>query len=93
MNRDAPAARSVHFDIGHITLDGYSSAQQTRFVSALRTQLTDHATDGGRNWLAQQQIAHVDGGTLPAGMTPEQAAQRIAARILSTATQAREGNE
>jgi hypothetical protein len=93
MNRDAPATSSVHFDIGRITLHGYSFVQQTRFVSALRTQLTDHATNGERNWLAAQQIAHLDGGTLPAGATPEQAAQRIAARILSTATGGRERHE
>jgi hypothetical protein len=93
MNRDAPAASTVHFDIGRITLHGYSPADQTRFVGALRTQLTDQATNSGRNWLAEQQVAHVDGGTLPAGMTPEQAAQRIAARIWSSATEGRECHE
>jgi hypothetical protein len=90
MNRDAAAASNVHFDIGRVTLHGYSASYQTRFVAALRTQLTEQATSSGRNWSAEQHIAHIDDGTLPAGMTPEQAAQRIAARIVSTATEGRE---
>lgn len=93
MKPNSPATGGVHFDIGRVTLHGYSTAQQTRFVGALQTHLTGQVTNSEQNCLVDQQIAHIDGGALPAGMTPEQAAERIAASIVSTATQRQERNE
>ena len=41
--------RAVHFDIGRVTLDGYSPGQRARFVSSLRTRLAGlAASDGDR---------------------------------------------
>ena len=36
VNHDAAVPRTVHFDIGRITLHGYSPGQRTRFVTSLR---------------------------------------------------------
>ena len=54
MTPQAGAPRAVHFDIGRITLHGYSPGQRTRFVSSLRTRLAElyallHAARFGRS--------------------------------------------
>jgi hypothetical protein len=60
--------RAVHFDIGRVTLDGYSPGQRARFVSSLRTRLAGLAASAG---------------VLLAGAAPEQAAERIAAALFA----------
>jgi hypothetical protein len=91
----AAAARTVHFDIGRVTLHGYSPGQRTRFVSSLRARLAELAANGGHDWAATgaRQIGHVDAGPLRPGAPPEEAAQRIAARILAAAADGRERHE
>jgi hypothetical protein len=93
--RDAP--RTVHFDIGRITLPGYSPGQQARFVSSLQTQLAGLAdladlaglaglaASDGRGWPAgaPPRIGHLDAGVLRPGAAPEEAAARIAAALLA----------
>jgi hypothetical protein len=88
--------RTVHFDIGRITLHGYSAGQRTRFVSSLRSHLATLATSGGYDWPAAgtRRVAHLDAGLLPPGAQPEEAARRIAARLLTAARPgARMGDE
>jgi hypothetical protein len=95
MKHGAAAARTVHFDIGRITLHGYSPVQRTRFVSSLQAGLAELAANGGYDWAAagERQIRHVDAGPLRPGAPPEEAAQRIAARILAAAAGGRERHE
>jgi len=47
MTRQAGVPRAVHFDIGRITLHGYSPGQRTRFVSSLRMRLAGLAASEG----------------------------------------------
>jgi hypothetical protein len=77
--------RAVHFDIGRVTLDGYSPGQRARFVSSLRTRLAGLAASDGDRWptAAQRRIGHLDAGVLQAGAAPEQAAERIAAALFA----------
>jgi hypothetical protein len=90
----AAAPSKVNFDIGRITLHGYSPGQRTRFVNSLRARLTDLAATDGHGWpTGQRQIGHVDAGLLPPNASPEQAARRIAARILAAAAGGRERHE
>lgn len=88
MRQQAGAARTTHFDIGRITLHGYSPRQQTRFVSSLRArlaELAELASAGGNGWPAggQRRIDHLDAGLLRAGAPPEEAAGRVAARLFA----------
>jgi hypothetical protein len=95
VRRGTAAARTVHFDIGRITLHGYSPGQRTRFVGSLRAGLAELAASGGYDWAAtgERQVGHVDAGPLRPGAPPEEAAKRIAARILAAAAGGRERHE
>lgn len=86
--QQAGVPQAVHFDIGRITLHGYSPGQRTRFVSSLRTQLaalTAQAASDGYRWptAGERRIGHLDAGMLRAGASPEEAAERIATRLLA----------
>src|SRR6516164_2337641 len=83
MTRQAGVPRAVHFDIGRITLHGYSPGQRTRFVSSLRMRLAGLAASEGHRWPADtpRQIGHLDTGVLRPGAPPEEAAERIAAAL------------
>jgi hypothetical protein len=91
VRQPAAAARTIHFDIGRITLHGYSPRQQTRFVSSLRArlaelaELAELAAAGGDGWPAagQRRIGHLDAGLLRAGAPPEEAAERVAERLFA----------
>ncbi len=85
MTPQAGMPRAVHFDIGRITLHGYSPGQQARFVSSLRTRLAGLAASEGRSWPAgaPPRIGHLDAGVLRPGAPPEEAAERIAAALLA----------
>ena len=86
MTRQVPPPRSIHFDVGQITLHGYGAADRDRFESALRIALAELAAsqaglaepprDGNRF------IPRLDAGAIPAGASPERAARVIAARVL-----------
>lgn len=82
--RVSAAPRAVHFDIGRLTLEGYSPAQRARFVSSLRARLTELAGSDDRAWLTagQRRLGRLDAGALRAGAAPEEAAQRVAATLL-----------
>jgi hypothetical protein len=81
----AGVPRAVHFDIGRITLHGYSPGQQARFVSSLRTRLAGLAAGEGHGWPTgtRRRIGHLDAGALRPGAPPEEAAERIAAALLA----------
>jgi hypothetical protein len=84
MSRPAlPSPRSIHFDIGRITLHGYSSRERDRFERALRTHLTALARQPGA-WPASGDsfIERLDAGAIPPGASPERAAQLIANRVV-----------
>jgi len=90
VRQQAGVPQAVHFDIGRITLHGYSPGQRTRFVSSLRARLAaltaQAASDSdGHRWPAagQRRIGHLDAGVLRAGASPEEAAERIATRLLA----------
>ncbi len=85
MTQPAEVPRAIHFDIGRITLHGYSPGQRARFVSSLRTRLAGLATSDGCSWPTgrERRIAHLDAGVLRAGAPPEEAAERIAAYLLA----------
>ena len=85
MTRQAGVPRAVHFDIGRITLHGYSPGQRTRFVSSLRMRLAGLAASVGHRWPAGPlgRIGHLDAGVLRPGAPPEEAAARVAAALLA----------
>ena len=85
MTPQAGVPRTVHFDIGRVTLPGYSPGQRARFVSSLRTRLAGLAASEGRGWPAAtpRRIGHLDAGVLRPGAPPEEAAERIAAALLA----------
>lgn len=79
----APAAGTLHFNIGRITLHGYSGAEQRRFQSSLESNLA-HLARGAHSGIAQElSLKHLDVGQLPAGATPEVAGRHIATRIVA----------
>jgi hypothetical protein len=73
---------AVHFQIGRLTLHGFSAGQQQRFVSSLQSSLSDLGASGG-DWPAagRRTIGHLDAGTLRSGASPEEAAQVVATRL------------
>jgi hypothetical protein len=76
--------RAVHFDIGRVTLHGYSPGQRARFVSSLQTRLAGLAASDGDRWpAAPPRLGHLDAGVLQAGAAPEQAAEQIAAALFA----------
>jgi hypothetical protein len=81
----AAVPASVHFDIGRITLHGYSPGQRTRFVSSLRERLAELAASDGRSWptAVQRRVGRLDAGDMRPGAPPEEAAQRIAERLIA----------
>lgn len=87
MNRQAAPPRTVHFDIDRITVHGYSPGQRTRFVSSLRRHLTELAADRSHEWPpgGERRVGHLDAGPLDSGALPEEAARRIAVRVLAAA--------
>jgi hypothetical protein len=97
VTRPNAVPRTVHFDIGRITLHGYSPGQRTRFVSSLWSHLADLATSGGYDWPAAgaRRIGHLDVGLLLPGAQPEEAAWRVATRLLTATARpgARRGDE
>lgn len=91
MTGQAPPPRSIHFDIGRITLHGYSAADRDRFENALRTALAELAASqaelagpprGASPGTGNRFIPRLGAGTIPAGASPERAARVIAARVL-----------
>ena len=86
MTPQAGAPRAIHFDIGRITLHGYSPGQRARFVSSLRDCLAGLAAGDGLRWPAgpRRRIGHLDAGMLRPGAPPEEAAERVAAALLAT---------
>jgi hypothetical protein len=76
--------RAVHFEIGRLTLHGFSAGQQRRFVSSLQTSLADLGASG-RDWPAtgRRRIARLDAGALLPGATPEEAARAVATQLQS----------
>ena len=86
MTPQAGLPRAVHFDIGRLTLHGYSPGQRARFVSSLRAQLAGLAAGDGLGWPpgASRRIGRLDAGVLRPVAPPEEAAERIAATLLAT---------
>jgi hypothetical protein len=68
----------LHFNIRRLTLHGYSRADQARFTRTLRAELAKlsaKATPG------DPRIERLDAGEMGSGVSPEEAARRIARRI------------
>lgn len=74
--------RAVHFEIGRLTLHGFSAGQQRRFVSTLQSSLADVGASGG-DWPAggRRTIGHLDAGALRSGASPEEAARLVATSL------------
>ena len=82
----SPAIRrpaAVHFEIGRVTLHGFSAANQERFVRSLEDSLRDVGAGGDTEWPAtgRRTVARLDGGVLHPGASPEQAAGLVAATL------------
>jgi hypothetical protein len=90
MTQQPCSPRTIHFDIGRITLHGYSPGQRDRFVGSLRARLAALAAGNGHRWPdAARRIGQLDGGVLRAGAAPEEAAERIAASLVAVIASAR----
>jgi hypothetical protein len=78
------AARSIHFDIGRITLHGYSARERDCFENALRAHLAELAASqqGAFPASGNRHIERLDAGTIPAGASPDRAARLIASRVI-----------
>ena len=85
MTTQVGVPRAVRFDIGRITLHGYSPGQRARFVSTLQNRLAGLAASQGRSWATgtSRWIGHLDAGVLRLGAPPEEAAERIAVALLA----------
>jgi hypothetical protein len=83
--RAAPAAsppRLLHFNVGRITLEGYSPSEQRRFRAALESNLARLERNFSGGAARDLTLHHLDAGQL-AIAGPEAAARRIAARIVA----------
>jgi len=74
---------ALHFNIGRITLDGYSGAEQRRFQSSLETHLARLGRNASGRTAKELTLKHLDAGEPPPGATPEATARHIAARIVA----------
>jgi hypothetical protein len=88
-------ATNVHFRIDRLSLAGFSPTQRARFVSALESSLTALAGTAGMDWaqVGGRRLAHIDAGELSPGASPEDAAQRVAARLGALVAERGEGRE
>jgi hypothetical protein len=87
--------RKLRFDIGRLTLPGYSAAECARFTAALRVELERVSKEGVRSAQTQaftSAIPHLDGGQLRHGASPEQAAAQVAGRVGSAMGGSRKGS-
>jgi hypothetical protein len=75
--------RTVHFEIGRITMHGFSPAQQRRFLASLQASLAEWAASGVDGWPADgaRRVGRLDAGALRPGASPEEAAARITTRL------------
>jgi hypothetical protein len=84
---EVPAPVAVHFEIGRVTLHGYSAAQRTQFVASLRAHLAEVGASG--SWSgsgpARRRVGRLDAGALPPGASPHEAARRVATALRSAA--------
>ncbi|HEV2275135.1 MAG TPA: hypothetical protein VGR96_13275 [Acidobacteriaceae bacterium] len=84
----APAA--VHFQLGRITVEGFTLSAQKRFEHSLRSHLTGlalaHSSD---RWMAAAgiNVGRLDAGQLPPGASPEETARHIAEQIFDRLTE------
>jgi hypothetical protein len=78
----AAGPRAVHFEIGRLTLHGFSAGQERRFVSSLQSSLAELGASGG-DWPAagRRTIGHLDAGALRSGASPEEAAHAVVTQI------------
>lgn len=81
---------ALHIKIGRLTIQGYSSAEQKRFTSALQSSLSELARRSGGQLSAAKALRmnRLDAGRLSAGATPEAAARQIATRLFARLAQA-----
>ena len=89
-NAQAPSRTkptNVRIDIAHLSVEGYTAAQYTRFMRTLEAALRTLAAQP-RDWSAlaapgEQHTARVAPLTPRPGTTPEQAARELAQRLFS----------
>lgn len=87
-NAHQPA--SIHFNIGRITLHGYTTTNQKRFTHSLEKSLGELvAAHPDYNWsnLASLKIRKMNGGRVNADASPEEAAIHVARQIVQHALQ------
>jgi len=79
-----PRVGKVRFDIGRLTLPGYSVAERSRFTAALQLALEKVVQEGDRTAWSRAEprsIARLDAGQLRHGASPEEAAVHVAGRV------------
>jgi hypothetical protein len=81
---------ALRFQIGRITVEGFTRADQLRFESSLRSSLSELAhAHNHYAWSAADglNVSRLDAGRLHPGASPEEAARQIAKRIFATLSQ------
>jgi hypothetical protein len=77
-------APSVRLEIAHLSVEGYTAAQHTRFMRTLEATLRTLAAQP-RDWssLAAKATQHIAPLTARPGSTPEETARELARRLFS----------
>lgn len=83
MRRTARGPATVHFEIGRVTLHGFSAPEGQRFVRSLEASLNQLGTSRATAWpiAGRRTIARLDAGALRGGATPEEAASVLATAL------------
>jgi hypothetical protein len=85
---------SIHFNIGRITLHGYTTANQRSFTNSLQRslgELVEARRDYDWSNATSLRIRKMSGGKLNPGASPEEAAMQVARQIVQQALQLRGG--
>lgn len=94
MRRTTPTPATVHFEIGRVTLHGFSAPDGQRFVRSLEASLNQLGRSRETAWPAgRRTIAHLDAGALRRGATPEEAARLLATSLHAEIGAHRAGGE
>ncbi len=81
---------SIHFNIGRITLHGYTTAHQRLFTNSLQRslgELVEARRDSDWSNVTSLRIRKMSGGKLNPGASPEEAAMHVARQIVQHALQ------
>lgn len=83
MRRTTRSPTTVHFEIGRVTLHGFSAPEGRRFIRSLEASLNQLGTSPATEWpsAGRRTIAQLDAGALRGRAAPEEAAGLIATAL------------